>query len=361
MYQPYEKTSGVPVFVMLAASIAPTLCASADPLSRTAPLFAHDTVLEVAIAAPLQTLMRDRPEVEYLDGTFSYTEPGGATTTLDLKLRTRGNYRRDAEHCDFAPIRLNFRKGQVAGTLLEGQDKLKLVTHCRSNPSYFQNYVLREFLTYRFYQVLTPVSYDVRLLRITYTDTETGDSVTRLGFVIEDDEAVAARNDVLVVEIERVAQPEIDRYQQNLVHVFSYMIGNTEYSLVNPEPGKACCHNMDVLSATGTPPYLPLPFDFDFSGLVDTSYAQPNPRYPIDSVRTRLYKGVCANNDLLPGTVQLFVDAREEFDRIVDEYSGLSRYSARLVKQYLHSFYKKIRDPASVQETLAGHCYESDR
>ena len=144
--------------------------------------------------------------------------------------------------------------------------------------------MLREFLAYRFYQVLTPISYDVRLLQITYTDTETGDSMTRLGFVIEDDEAVAERNNLRVVEIERVAPQEIDRYQQNLVHVFSYMIGNTEYSLVNPEPGKVCCHNMDVLSATGTPPYLPLPFDFDFAGLVDSSYAQPNPRYPIRSV-----------------------------------------------------------------------------
>jgi hypothetical protein len=332
----------------------------AEERAGMAPLFADDATLEVTITAPFETLMRERPDVEYLEGTFAYTGSDGSTTTLDLKLRTRGNYRRDEKHCDFAPIRLNFRKRQVADTLFDGQDKLKLVTHCRSSEPVYEFYVLREYFAYRFYSALTPVSYSVRLLRITYEDTETGDSRTKFGFVIEDDNAVAERNDLEVVRIARILAEDIDQHQQNLVHVFSYMIGNTEYSLVYPEPGKECCHNTDVLSATGGAPYLPLPFDFDFAGLVDASYAQPNPRYPIRSVRTRHYKGLCSNNDLLPGTVSLFLDARDEFDQIVDRYAHLSTYSDRLVREYLKSFYRKIRDPDSVKNFLADRCYESE-
>jgi hypothetical protein len=334
--------------------------ASAHEVSGPAPLFADDSLLEVTIAAPLETLMRERPDVEYLDGTFSYRAPHGSTTTLDLKLRTRGNYRRDEEHCDFAPIRLNFRTSQVADTLLARQDKIKLVTHCRSDMPHFQFYVLREYLAYRFYHALTPISYAVRLLRITYVDMDTGHTMTRLGFVIEDDNAVAERNGLEVVKIARIPPADIDRRQQNLVHVFSYMVGNTEYSLVNPEPDKDCCHNADVLSETGGPPYLPLLFDFDFAGLVDAPYAQPNPRYPIHSVRTRHYKGLCTNNDLLPGTVQMFFETRDDFDRIIDSFSNLSGYSARLARGYLKGFFKSIRDPESVQKSLANKCYESD-
>jgi hypothetical protein len=334
--------------------------ALANDASTAAPLFVDEATLDVTIAAPFKTLMQERPDVEYLDGTFTYVGPDGATSTLDLKLRTRGNYRRDEEHCDFAPIRLNFRKRQVIDTLFDGQDKLKLVTHCRSNEPVFEFYVLREYFAYRFDNALTPVSYGVRLLRITYTDTETGDSWTKFGFVIEDDDAVAERNDLEVVRISRIAQEEIDRHHQNLVHVFSYMIGNTEYSLVNPEPDKDCCHNTDVLSATGGPPYLPLPFDFDFAGLVDAPYAEPNPRYPIRSVRTRHYKGLCSNNDLLPTTVRLFLDARDEFDRVVDQYAHLSAYSTQLVRNYLDGFYNKIKDAESVQGSLAGRCYAPD-
>jgi hypothetical protein len=336
------------------------LCADVDEQATTAPLFADDALLEVTIEAPFGALMRERPDVEYLDGAFSYPAPDGSTRTLEIKLRTRGNYRRDEEHCDFAPIRLNFRKGQVTDTLLAGQDKLKLVTHCRSDRSMFEKYLLREYLAYRFYHALTPVSYDVRLLRVTYADTESGDSIMRLGFVIEDDEAVAERNDVQTTEVEQIAREEIDRRLQNLVHVFAYMIGNTEYSLLNPEPDKPCCHNADIFSATGNPPYLPVPFDFDFAGLVDAEYALPNPRYPIDSVRERYYKGLCTNNDLLPATLQGFADARDEFNRIIDRYSDLSDYSARIVRAYLDSFFKRIRDPGSVQKWLADRCHEPD-
>ena len=361
MHPIFNRSTRILLQVILAGVTITCQSSAANEASVMAPLFADDVVLEVTITASLEKLMRERPDVEYMDGTFAYAEPDGTITTLDLKLRTRGNYRRDEEHCDFAPIRLNFRKKQLAETLFAGQDKLKLVTHCRSSEPVFEFYVLREYLAYRFYHALTPISYDVRLLRITYSDIENGESRTKLGFVIEDDDAVAERNGLDVVKISRVPPETIDRYQRNLVHVFSYMIGNTEYSLVNPEPGKDCCHNTDVLSAQGAPPYLPLPFDFDFAGIVDASYARPNPRYPIQSVRTRHYKGLCRNNDLLAETVQRFLEARNEFDQIVDQYSHLSAYSTRLVREYLKSFYQKIDDPDSVQEFLAERCYESDQ
>jgi hypothetical protein len=131
--------------------------AGANEGSGKAPLFADDATLEVTISAPFRTLMRERPDVEYLEGTFAYTGSDGSTTTLELKLRTRGNYRRDEEHCDFAPIRLNFRKRQVADTLFDGQDKLKLVTHCRSSEPVYEFYLLREYFAYRFYSVLTQI------------------------------------------------------------------------------------------------------------------------------------------------------------------------------------------------------------
>ena len=357
-----ERTRLKLVLLPAVIGMLPLVCGAsiADERAGPAPLFADDALLDVTIAAPFDTLMRERPDDEYLDGIFTFTGSDGVVTSLDLKLRTRGNYRRDEEHCDFAPIRLNFRKRQVANTLFAGQDKLKLVTHCRSDTPHFQYYVLREYLAYRLYHALTPVSYGVRLLRITYIDTASGDSLTRLGFVIEEDDAVAERNGLQVVKIARIRSEDIERRQQNLIHVFSYMIGNTEYSLLYPEPDKHCCHNTDVLSADGGPYYVPLPFDFDFAGLVDAPYAEPNPRYPISSVRTRHYKGLCANNDLLPDTVQVFLDRREEFERIIDDYKRLSRYSARLVQEYLNSFFSKIERPEAVQKSLADKCYESD-
>ena len=322
------------------------------------PLFTEHTILDVTVEAPLTTLMAERPDEEYLPATLTYTASSDASVTLNLKIRTRGNYRRDPEHCDFAPIRLNFRKKQVKGTLFDGQDKLKLVTHCRSKSPAFPQHLLREYLAYRFFAELTPVSYSVRLPNITYVDTEGGATITRPGFVIEDDEDVARRNGLQVVDIRRISYEELDPHRQNLVHMFEYMIGNTEYSFVNPEPAKSCCHNADVLSETGGPPYLPLPFDFDFAGMVNTPYAQPNPRYPIDNVRIRFYKGLCANNEHLPATAQRFLDEHGDFITITDRLEPLSPRSRRSVRNYLNGFLDRLTPAGSLERHFAKKCLE---
>ncbi len=148
------------------------MCAQASPYPDVAPLFAEDTVLEVTIEAPMGALMDVRPDKAYLDGSFTFTEADGTERKLGLKLRTRGNYRRAKEHCDFAPIRLNFSKSQVKGTLFAGQDKLKLVTHCQNNEPKYEQLVLREYLAYRMLHELTPKSFAVRLMRITYINIE---------------------------------------------------------------------------------------------------------------------------------------------------------------------------------------------
>ena len=92
-----EKTSLVGVLLAALLTISPPAEAQQnDPEIRQAvmPLFATHTPLQVTIEAPLTTLARDRPEEEYLDGTFTFPGGDGAAQTVDLKIRTRGNYRR---------------------------------------------------------------------------------------------------------------------------------------------------------------------------------------------------------------------------------------------------------------------------
>jgi hypothetical protein len=347
--------------VLAILAMPPSWADMHDGYVARAPLFADDSLLEVRIEAPITTLMDVRPDVAYLDGSFTYAEPDGSTRKLSLKLRTRGNYRRDPSHCSFAPIRLNFVKSELKGTLFEGQDKLKLVTHCRTIEGItFEQVVAREYFAYRLLHEITSISYAVRMFDITYVDTESGKETHRLGFVIEDDKAVAKRNGLRVVKLERVAPEDLDPRRQNLVHLFSYLIANTEYSFVNPEPGKECCHNIDVLSATGGPPYLPLPFDFDFAGIVNAPYAQPNPRYPIRIVRTRFYKGVCSNNALLPESIELLLAREDAIRQLIEETGFLSPKSQRSIENMVDKFYAIIADPGAIAEYLTGKCNEAE-
>lgn len=343
------------VVAVVAIALFGATAASGSPSS--APLFSDHTVLDVTIDAPFVALMDVRPDKAYLNGRFTYTEADGTEKTLALKLRTRGNFRRNPENCSFAPLLLNFRKDEVEGTLFAGQNKLKLVTHCKNNaPGYEQN-LLREYLVYRVLQELTDISYSTRLLRITYLGMEDDEPMTRYGFVIEDEDDVAERNGLQKVKARFLRESYNDPEQQNLLNVFEYMIGNTEYSFVNPEPKKNCCHNSDVLSASGAPPYMPLPFDFDFSGLVNAPYAEPNPRYPINTVRQRFYRGLCDANDILPATLEIFQSKQDAIYGIVDGLDAATNRTRREVRKYLESFYDEISDPRKVQARLIDNCY----
>lgn len=358
----YRSAIGVLIALLFASSTVVNAKENETAVNENvAPLFASDSALAVTIEAPLTTLMQERPDEEYLNGTFSFTGTDGTKRTIDLKLRTRGNYRRQKDHCNFAPIRLNFRKSQLADTIFAGQDKLKMVTHCQNNNHYYEQLVLREFLAYRILNAMTNKSFGVRLLRITYVDTEGAKAMTNFGFVIEDDDHVADRNGMKVVKTSDTTSDNLDRRQQNLINVFQYMIGNTEYSLFKAEPDKECCHNADLMAATDSGPFTPLAYDFDFAGLVNAPYAEPNPRYNLLSVRQRLYKGACRNNDLLPDTLRHIQDRKNVVYGIVDSLPMLSLRSKRDVIRYLDSFYDRISTPKSVTKSFVKKCKSGTR
>jgi len=341
----------------LMSAILP-LCVQASPYPDVAPLFAEDTVLEVTIEAPMGALMDVRPDKAYLDGSFTFTEANGTERKLGLKLRTRGNYRRAKEHCDFAPIRLNFPKSQVKGTLFAGQNKLKLVTHCQNNDPKYEQLVLREYLAYRMLHELTPKSFAVRLMRITYINFENEKSRTKLAFVIEDGDAVAKRNGMKLASVGLVTRDYLDPEQESLIHVFEYMIGNTEYSIMRSEPNKDCCHNIDLMAPKGVSLYTPLAYDFDFAGFVNAPYAEPNPRYRLPTVRVRLFKGRCEYDEQLQSTIQYFNEKKDRLYQIIDEQDLLTSVSAASVKKYIDTFYERIAEPADVEKWLINKCYE---
>ena len=168
-------------------------------------LFESDGVLEMELAADFSALLKDRGEQRSEHpATLSYTEPDGTPGELAIQLRTRGNFRLEARNCDFPPLRLNFKQGDAEHTVFAGQDKLKLVTHCRTGKTQFEQQMLQEFLAYRVYNQLTELSFRVRLARISYVDTAgKRKPSTRFAFLIEDEDRMAQRNIGVVFEIQR--------------------------------------------------------------------------------------------------------------------------------------------------------------
>jgi hypothetical protein len=318
-------------------------------------LFTDDSILQVRIEAPLETLSRERPDDEYLDGSLSYTEADGRMQRFDVRLQTRGRFRRQRSTCPFPPVRLNFKTGDLVGSLLEGQDKLKLVTHCNTRRDQFEQLVMREYLAYRILHSLTDLSFRTRLLHITYVDTENdNESITRYGFVIEDDDDVGERIGMESLKTAKLNYSDVDQAHANLVTVFQYLIGNTDYSLIRGPADDDCCHNAVPFSDGSL--VWPVPYDFDFSGLVDAPYADPAPQFNIRSVRTRVYRGRCSNNDILDETLDIFRAKKEEIYGLVSALPDLDDRNRRQVTQYLDSFFRVAEDEKRIEREFVREC-----
>lgn len=330
--------------------------AQSDP-DEARPLFERHDTLQVRIEAPLTTLMREKPEDEYLDGTFYYTGGDGQEHALDLKLQTRGRFRRKKETCNFSPVRLNFRKKQVAGTEFAGQDKLKLVTHCQDRRNSYEQLVMREYLAYRILQTLTDRSFGARLMHITYVDTDkNGKSMTKYGFVIEDEDDIEERLGMVRHKSRGINSEELDGRHANLVSVYEYMIGNTDFSLILGPSDSSCCHNAVLFSENDAAPFIPIPYDFDFSGLVDAPYAAPNPRFELRSVKQRLYRGRCMNNEILDETFSRFLDKRDDIGNLVAGLDGLDNKDRKEVVKFLDDFFEDITDADAKQRRFIDEC-----
>lgn len=341
------RLAKIAALILIAGAWAPASAAEPDPLFR------DNSVLDVTITAPMKPLVRERSKDEYLKGTFEYLDADGSPVVLDVGVRARGNFRHRI--CDLPPIRLNFKKSQVKGTLFSKQDKLKLVVPCEDSDRYEQ-LVLREYLAYRILNTLTDLSFRVRLLHITYVDTNgrSNDDV-RYAFVLEHEERFAKRHGFEEMDLKWTSVAALDPQALNLTSVFQFLIGNTDFSPIAGAPERGCCHNY-VLYRDESGHFVPVPYDFDHAGIVDAPYAEPNEQFKIRNVRERMYRGRCANNDFIPVSLERHRAARESIYELIDELPGVDSRTERESTRYLDGFFELIGKPSKVARYITKKC-----
>ena len=351
-----NQRSGFLLVLVTAGILAIVGDVVAETPAEPDPLFRSHDVVEIHITGPMSTLVDERPDEEYLPAKLSWLEPGGEQMTVDIGIRTRGKFRRSKDTCRFPPLRINFRKKDVKGTLFHKQDALKLIAHCRDNSEKYEQLVVREYLIYRMLNVLTDYSYRVRLLRVRYTDTEDDDDDREaIGVLIEHGKRFSKRTGLEELEVQRTRYNALQPAYTALTSVFHYMIGNTDFSPVAGPEDDECCHNADLFSDPKGGVY-PVPYDFDMSGMVDAPYALPNERFKLRSVTVRLYRGHCMHNAQLPDAIQAFKDNREALYALIDNEDALTKRTAKSMRRYLDSFYKVIDNNKAVDRKIIRDC-----
>ncbi len=334
----------------------------ADAARVDPPLFTDTTTLQIVIEGPLHTLVRNAA-----DSTDAYRatltlvgEGAGAAQSFPIDLSARGLTRRKGDVCRFPPLRVNFDRSEqpLDDTVFERQNKLKLVTHCQSSGSYAQYYA-REYVAYRLYNEITPVSFRVRPLEVTYRDTEgRRREETRFGFFIEDVGDAAKRNGFKKFDdVNEIAYAQLHPEHATLGALYQFMIGNLDWDFSAGPYGDDCCHNARLVGdKAATDDLRPMPYDFDYSGIVDASYAVPPPSINVRDVTVRRYRGLCRHNAELPAARARYQAARAAVFAVIDGDPVLDNRSRGKVRRYVEGFYKVLDDDRRFERDIVGAC-----
>ena len=339
--------------VLVVASLLGVVMA-AEPNGSQAPLFEDDAPIALQLRGPLSRAYEQhrQQQASEVAGQLIYDTAEGQPVTLSVKFRQRGNIRRIA--CALPPLRLNLARKELAGTLFDGQDKLKLVGVCEAGRDY-RRYLMLEYFAYRAYALLTPRSFDTRLLDMRYVDTDGGASMRRPAFVIEDVDALAARNGMRELGVPAVSPDELDPDATALLELFQLMIGNTDFSTTRGPDGDDCCHNVKLIAGEGAA-IVPVPYDFDSAGIVDTPYALPSEQLPIDSTRTRLFRGLCKPPVHFERARERMLEREDAIIAVFDDRRALGNAMRGDVIRYLRYFFAMLKNPALFERDVLAAC-----
>jgi hypothetical protein len=334
--------------------------ASAESPADSAPLFSSHDVLGMRLEGPLEQVFKERdPEdPESYEAVLSWRTAGGGEESQTISLRTRGQFRLQRRTCGFPPLRVNVKKSAVEGTLFAGQNKLKLVTHCQDGRDEYEQYLLQEYLIYRMYNLFTEESFRVRLVLMTYVDSEAKrDSITKYAFFIEDEDAMAARNGLEVLEVAQLPPEQVSQWDLVRFELFQFLIGNTDFDPFKAEPDdEYCCHNAVLIGSMLDMLVIPVPYDFDWSGVISARYAKPAEILGIRSVRERRFWGVCRPREDWEVTFPEFEERREAIYELFRSQPDLDPDRLEDSLEYFDEFYEIIADEGQVRREIESQC-----
>jgi hypothetical protein len=299
-------------------------------------LFEEDKIIDITLRFDLSSYLRTKPTVDYLKANMTIYLSKKDSITRDIGLRTYGTFRN--KYCQFAPIELNIEKAHFGYSDLDNMLRLKLVPGCTSSTEN-KNYILKEYLAYKLFNVITDTSFRVRLITFNFMDTEKKkDPIHKYGIFIEPVEMLTARTSSVQIESANLNQKDIIPEVMDRLAIFNYMIGNYDWSV-------AGLHNILVIKPfvnESTSLGIAIPYNFDWAGLVNASYAIPSKEMGIENIRDRIFIGICRNKEVYLKYLELFSEKKDEFYRVINEFPYLDQKEKKDVTDYLDGFFNLL-------------------
>jgi len=260
----------------------------------------------------------------------------------EAKVRTRGHFR--CRHCDLAPIKLKVAKKRMIAAGFGEWNEFKIVMPCKKGKLYEQ-YVLKEYLAYRLFNLITDKSFRVKRINIQLKDINRQDSYySPAAFLVEHVEEAEDRLSGKELPNNSFDPNLFSRKDYTRLQVFQFMIGNTDWMPVTAQ-------NLKMVQLKDGR-IIPIPYDFDFSGLVHTEYAIPNPRTGVSDVRERVFMGNGKTMEEIQAVLDEFRVVQNEMISMVARFEPLDFKERKRVIRYLQSFFSLINDPQKVEKAF---------
>ncbi len=305
--------------------------------------FLDDNVVEVTLTTDIKKLRRAKEEPTWQPAKIQMKFSDTLVINEQISVQTRGVYRKT--YCDIASLMLNFKSPQ--SPRLSKLKKLKLVGGCNSGRG-DEVLLLKEYLVYKLYNQLSIMSFRVRLLHVTYADSQSKmKPYSQYAFLIEDMDDVAERNNCIEKNHTVVKSEATNRQQITFVSIFQYMIGNTDFSIPNRHNVKLMVPKNDTLQL----PYV-IPYDFDYAGIVNAPYAVPREELGISSVRERLYRGYGRSIEEVKPLVENFKEKEESLFYTIKNFEFLKSQSRDDMLNYIKQFYDIISSNRMVKQVF---------
>lgn len=305
-----------------------------DTLEVYEGLFSREEPLELTLKLDLKQLQRTRRDEKYQDAEMICHVNESFDLAHPVRVKTRGNYRRD--NCTYPPFWINIRHSGIEADSLHDVVRMKMVVRCRSSKQY-EPYILREFLVYKIFNLITPFSYRVRLVRLTYVDTGRKNEETEdWAFLIEPDELMEKRLQGRMIKSDHLSMRTVNPHVMNVVAIFQYMIGNSDYSVTGR-------HNLRIIAVDDPDQprgFIVVPYDFDYTGLVNAHYAVPGEGLPITSVRERYFLGPCRGEGVYEEILDEFDAFYEPMIKYLEDFEYLAEDEREDMIEYIKDFYR---------------------
>ena len=287
--------------------------------------WSHTSQKSIQIHLNLDTLLAYRKTEKEMNGIV--VDNG---QMFDVDITVRGRYRRRT--CVMPPMLLQFDKDFLRAAGLNTHNDYKLVTHCTFGPS-GQDALLREQLVYELYRTVEPeASFRTQLLTIDYVNTADGSVFTSYAILIEDTDELQDRMEQDNCK-DCFNAPLASYTNIEKVALFQYMVGNVDYSTALARNLKLLKDDNGRLTA--------VPYDFDFSGLVNPEYGRLT--HPEQKAMTdRIFVWEFDTDPELGRAADELLLLQEELLGQVKDFPHLKDSSKREITRYIKSFYKEL-------------------